>query len=432
MVKIGIIGGGFTGLGTAYYLKNVLKNEDEIVIFENNDHVGGLAAGFKTKEWDWPVDKVIHHWFTTDKWALSIAREMGLAEKLIIKDTKSSCFYHGKIAELDSPLSLLKFPFLPLFDRLRMGAVMAWLRLDKNYFRYEKWTAFDFLKKTMGFKAFKVVWEPLFRGKFGKHAEKVNAAWFWARVHPRTKSLAYIEGGFQGFADSMAEKIRERKGRIILNADVKSVKKKGNGFEVISGKDKFSFDYIVMAVPLQIALNICDFPEDYKRRHEPLKSIGAQYFVLELEKPFLPDGSYWLNVNESKFPFMMVAEHTNFIDKRHYDNKHIIWVGKYLNYDHPLWKMNEKKLLGLIVPFLKKINPGFEKSWIKRSFFTRFGNAQPIMPLNYSRKIPSIKTPIEKMFIANMNHVYPWDRGTNNALGLGERVAKEIKRSLRG
>ena len=428
MKKIAVIGGGFSGLGIAYYMRN--RKDCEVTIFEHSDRVGGLASGIRADGWDWPVDRVIHHWFTTDHWALDIAKEIGMGNKLIIKDTKSSCYYNGKIAELDSPISLLKFPFISLFNRLRLAFGMAWLRLDKNFLKYEKETSFSYIKRTMGNEVFRVLWEPLFYGKFGKHAPSVNAAWFWARVHPRTKSLAYVEGGFQTYAERIVEVIKENGAKVVLNAEIKKVSNKGEKFQIIVGKNKQEFDIVVLAVPLPVALQLYDFPVDYKEKYQPLRSIGAQYFVLELDKPFLADNSYWLNINDKSFPFMMVAEHTNFVDKKHYGNKHIIWVGKYLDYDHDLWQKDEKELLEIIIPYLSKINHRFNKSWIKRSFFTRLKNAQPIMPLNYSVKIPRIETPIENLYIANMNHVYPWDRGTNNALGLGERVAKIIKNKL--
>ena len=430
MKKIAVIGGGFSGLGIAYYTRN--RKDCEVTIFEHSDRVGGLASGIRADGWNWPVDRVIHHWFTTDHWALDIAKEIGMGNKLIIKDTKSSCYYNGKIAELDSPISLLKFPFISLFNRLRLAFGMAWLRLDKNFLKYEKETSFSYIKRTMGNEVFRVLWEPLFYGKFGKHAPSVNAAWFWARVHPRTKSLAYVEGGFQTYAERLVEVIKEKGTKVVLNAEIKKVVKKGEKFQIIVGKKKHEFDIVVLAVPLPVALQLYDFPIEYKEKYKPLRSIGAQYFVLELDKPFLADNSYWLNVNDKSFPFMMVAEHTNFVDKKNYGNKHIIWVGKYLDYDHDLWQKDEKELLEIIIPYLSKINPRFNKSWIKRSFFTRFKNAQPIMPLNYSVKIPRIETPIENLYIANMNHVYPWDRGTKNALGLGARVAKIIKNKLRG
>lgn len=425
MAKIAIIGGGFTGLGAAYYL-----NGHDVTIFESDSELGGLSSSYETKEWNWPIEKLIHHWFITDSWALNIAKEIGLQKDIIIKDTKSSTFYNGKIAELDSPLTVLKFPFVSLFNRLRLGAAMALLMIDKNYFRYEKTTAFKFLKTFMGKENFRVVWEPLFLGKFGKHADKVNAAWFWARVHPRTKSLAYLQGGFKRFIDTLSNKLEERGTKILLNSKIDKIIKENNKFIIKIKNKKESFDQVILAVPLQIALKIFDFPKDYASKYNPLKSIGAQYFVLELKQPFLEDGTYWLNVNNKDFPFMMVAEHTNFIDKKNYNNKHLIWVGKYLDYDSPLWKLPEKQLLEKIIPYLQKINPRFNSSWISRAFFSRMTNAQPIMPLNYSKQIPSIETPIENLYIANMNHIYPWDRGTNNALGIGFKVANLIKRKL--
>ena len=91
--SIAIVGGGFAGLGTAYYLiKNGFPGK-KITIFENNSYVGGLASGIKTSEWMWPVDRVIHHWFTSDHWALDIAKEIGLQDSIIIKNTKSSSYY---------------------------------------------------------------------------------------------------------------------------------------------------------------------------------------------------------------------------------------------------------------------------------------------------------------------------------------------------
>ncbi len=428
MAKIGIIGGGYTGLGVGYYLKDLTNHE--VTIIEHNNFVGGLASGIKVKEWEWPVDKVIHHFFTSDSYALGIAKEIGMGDKLIIKDTKSSCYYNGKIAELDSPFSLLKFPFISFINRLRTGLVMFWIRLDKNYLKYEKITSFNFIKKYMGKNSFEVIWKPLFNGKFGKYAEQINAAWFWARIHPRTKNLAYIGGGFQTYADKIADEIKKSNAKIMLNSKIRKIKHNNGKFEVFIGKKKFIFDIIVFAVPLQVALKLFKFPKEYYENHSQLKSIGAQYFVLELNHSFLDDGTYWLNVNDETFPFMMVAEHTNFIDKKYYNNKHIIWVGKYLDYDDKLWQLSEDKFLEMIIPCLKKINPRFERSWINRSFFTRFTNAQPILPLNYSKMIPPIETPIKNLFIANMNHIYPWDRGTNQALWLGEKVANILKNNV--
>jgi hypothetical protein len=38
--------------------------------------------------------------------------------------------------------------------------------------------------------------------------------------------------------------------------------------------------------------------------------------------------------------------------------------------------------------------------------------------------IPSFKTPLKNVFLANMEQVYPWDRGTNYAVELGQKIAR--------
>jgi len=425
MVKIGIVGGGFSGLAVAYFLR-----EHDVTIIESGNALGGLASWIDVPGWEWPIEKFVHHWFVTDKWIFQLIRELGLERKMIIRDTRSSCYYKGEIAELDSAVSLLKFPLLRLLDRLRMGAILALLRLDRNYLKYEKITAYSFLKKTMGKKAFEIVWEPLLIGKFGRDAEKINAAWFWGRVHPRTKSLAYIEGGFKTFIETLSKKIRDNKGKVILNTQIKKITKKWGKFMVDAGNKKFKFDYLVLAVPLHVALELYSFPKEYKEKYKPIRSIGAQYFILALKKQFL-DEIYWLNINDKNAPFVVIVEHTHLVDKKHYGDKHIIWVGKYLDYDDPLWKLSEAELLEKIISYLKKINPEFKREWINKSYFTRSKNAQPLMTINYSRHIPKIETPIKNLYLANMNQIYPWDRGTNNAVGIGLDIAKKIEADLK-
>ncbi len=64
-----------------------------------------------------------------------------------------------------------------------------------------------------------------------------------------------------------------------------------------------------------------------------------------------------------------------------------------------------------------------QKSWIEKARFFKAPFAQPIVTRNYSKKIPGIKTDIEGVYLANIQQVYPWDRGTNYAVELGKRVA---------
>lgn len=83
--------------------------------------------------------------------------------------------------------------------------------------------------------------------------------------------------------------------------------------------------------------------------------------------------------------------------------------------------MDADTLFSLYDPFLKKFNSSYKKHLIGYQLFkTPF--AQSIISLNYSKMIPSFKTPLQNVYLANIQQVYPWDRGTNYAVELGEKV----------
>ena len=88
--------------------------------------------------------------------------------------------------------------------------------------------------------------------------------------------------------------------------------------------------------------------------------------------------------------------------------------------------MSTNELLKIYDPYLKKINPDYHLSLISSHLF-KVPFAQPIIPLNYSKIIPPFQTPLSNVYLANIQQVYPWDRGTNYAVELGEKAAKIIK-----
>ena len=146
---------------------------------------------------------------------------------------------------------------------------------------------------------------------------------------------------------------------------------------------------------------------------------------MRLKKHFFTDNTYWLSVCDTKAPVLAIVEHTNFMDSKHYNNEYLVYLGHYLPKEHKYFTMTEEELLNTFDPFLKTINPEYRESLIGlKKFSVPF--AQPIIPVNYSRMIPPFETPIKNVYLANMQQVYPWDRGTNYAVELGEKIAKLV------
>lgn len=430
-MKIGIIGAGFTGLAAGYYLS---KNGYEVVIIEKDKIPGGLALGFKDPKWDWSIEKHYHHFFTNDYSILSLARE--IEHKVITRDPKTSVFIDGKSYQLDSPLKVLAFPKLSLFERLRMGGALAFLRFNPFWKIFEPFSVNNVLPVLMGKRAYDLIWKPQLNAKFGKYADKISLAWFWARVKKRTPKLSYPEGGFLALAKHLEAKIRDMGGKFHYNAEVSKLKSPASRQGGQNSKVKISiqnskvedyeFDAIILTLPSPLFLKIAQgLPAWYQKNLNKLQGIGAINLVISSKEKFLKDDTYWLSICDNSFPFMAVVDHGNFMDKEYYNNEHVIYVGKYAPSDHPYFKMNKNELLKEYLPYLKKLNPNFELSILNFELF-KAPFAQPIIPVNYSKIIPSFETPMPNVFLANIQQVYPWDRGTNYAVELGRKAANLI------
>ena len=149
--------------------------------------------------------------------------------------------------------------------------------------------------------------------------------------------------------------------------------------------------------------------------------------TLALKHKLSEGGYYWHNIpKDLGFPFLAVVEHTNYLSPDYFGGDHIVYCGDYRNPDHEYFSLTKDELLDIFLPPLKRINPKFDPSWVKKSWLYRTKYAQPVPELNHSNKIPPIKTPLPGLYFASMSQVYPWDRGTNFAVEIGRRAAKII------
>ncbi len=428
-MKIAIIGAGFTGLTSAFYLS---KKGHEVTIFEKDEKPGGLAVGYQEKGWEWSLEAHYHHWFTNDKSVLNLAKEIN--HKVIVQRPKTSSFVNGNIYQLDSPISLLKFPGLNIINRIRMGISLAFLRYNHFWKPLENFNAINYLEKSMGKTTYKKMWEPLMINKLGKYADKVSLAWFWARIFKRTESLAYPEGGFLQFAKHLEKEIKERGGKFYYNTEVKNLASNKSPqiiYSIAESSPKTQdFDKVVVTLPLSLFVKISpSLPKEYKEKSLKFINIGAMNLVLRLKKQFFKDGTYWLSMCDLKSPILAIVEHTNFMNKKYYNNEHLLYLGNYMEISDERFSMNKENLLKLYHPWLKKINPDYSSSIVDAKLF-HAPYAQPIITTKYSKKIPPFRTPLKNVFLANIQQVYPWDRGTNYAVELGEKISDLIHEKI--
>ncbi len=424
-MRVAIIGAGFTGLSAAY---DLAKMGHQVKIFEVVEKPGGLAGGFLHENWQWPLEDHYHHVFETDKELKKWLKELGLSDQLFFKSTNTFTLTDSGCSQLDSPVSLLAFPNLSLLSKIRTGLVLAFLKVWPWGKVLERFMAHDLLEFAMGTESRKKLWKPLFIGKFGKLAREINAAWFWARIFARSKKLGYFVGGFQGLANQVEKKLKKMGVSFRFKTQVMAIVKKNDGWLVqLNKNEKLFFDKVLFTGnSKQLKQLVKDnFSSDYQSKLNSLHSLSAMTLVLVMNKPFLKDEIYWLNINRLNWPFLCVVEHTNYINKKHYGNEQIVYVGKYLSENDPTFLLSKKQLLDKYDPYLKEICPDY-KDHLSDYYLFKARYAQPVVKKNHSKHLPDIKTSLEGLYFAGMEQVYPFDRGINYAVKIGREAAKKI------
>jgi protoporphyrinogen oxidase len=282
----------------------------------------------------------------------------------------------------------------------------------------------------MGRGAYETVWEPLLRGKFGEAAPEISMAWLWARIHCRTASLGYLEGGFHRLYEALANRFVERGGTISYGAAVDRIQPDGAGLAVdVNGPDgarSEAFDRVISTLPTGLTVRLTpDMPAEYADRHPAPRALGAHCLVLSLDRQ-LTD-VYWIGVNDSDLPFLALVEHTNMVPVAEYGGRHLVYLGNYRRHDDPIFSRTTDELIGDFEAGIKRVNPAFDRSWIQAAWSFAAPFAQPVVTPAFARTIPGFDTPVRGLYVANMFQVYPWDRGQNYSIQLAERLVEHLE-----
>jgi protoporphyrinogen oxidase len=430
--KILIIGGGYTGLVAALRLS--ADKRFSVTVVEASNDLGGLAGGFRIQGTS--LEKTYHHLFLTDTAILELVKELGLQDKLMWCDSSVGIFRDGKVHPFKTPLDLLRFSPCSFWGRLRTGLAALYLKHTKDWHGFARQTAHAWMTRVCGQSAMDSIWTPLLKGKFDRHFDKVSMAWFWARIHTRANSrspggekLGYFRGGFNVVTEALEKKLRENGVVIRTGAPVEKIL--ADERAALIGGEEVPFDRCIFTGPSSAFAKLLPADEssnDYAAKLRSIEYLGAVCLIFTSDQDL--GDIYWVNVNEPGAPFLVLIQHTNFIDKKFYAGKHVYYIGAYLPPDGHRFALSDEELVNLWFGYLPKLYPQFDAKRVEEKFIFRFRAGQHIVDTEYEAKIPDYQTPLPGVFLANFSQVFPEDRGTNFAVREGEKIAALVRQGL--
>jgi Protoporphyrinogen oxidase len=244
-MKIGILGGGLSGLVAGH----VLAKDHEVVLFEKMPFLGGCLSSYHIDNY-W-IERFYHHCFSGDKQLFSLLRDLGLWDRLLWHKGSTGYYSNNSLYPLTTPMEILRWPELSIPEKARLALLT--LRAKKTDLApLDDISAETYIIEHLGPRIYSAFFEPLLKSKFGKNRSHVSAAWLISRIAIRSdrgvagEHLGYLNGGFHQIIDSLERSILEKGGKIHLQTPVTSLTKK-NGQLVINDE---TVDKVISTMPL--------------------------------------------------------------------------------------------------------------------------------------------------------------------------------------
>lgn len=429
-MQIIVIGGGVTGLFSGHELA---RRGHKVTLLEKAPTLGGLAGGFEVGGTS--LEKYYHHFFGGHTALFGLLEQLGLSGDLVWHRARMGFYFDGNLYPFETPMDLLRFGPLPFFSRIRLGLSSIAMKRIKDYRTIESESAISFLRRYTGAAASEIIWKPLLKMKFGEEYERISAAWIWNRITDRRKSakgvqgerLGYLRGGLQRISDAAGDSILRHGGEVRTGVGVERILiENGECRGVLADGTRIGADAVLTTVPNRLLLRLApDLPADYAASLERIEYQGSLCCILSMRRRL--SDFYWINVSSKDLPFVGVIEHTNFMPPEDYGGTHLVYLGKYLADGDPYFAMTDGEIASRFAGELSRMFPAFDPSTdLVQSWVFRAPHTQPVFTTGYSRIMPSVTTPVKRLYLANTTQIYPESRALNSSVMLAQRATREI------
>ena len=435
---VAVVGGGFTGLSGAHQLA---KAGYQVDLFEASPSVGGLASGFALDD-GFPLERAYHFLYTTDRYMLAVADELGVADRLHFYPSSIVAFVDGVPYPFTTATDLLRFTPLSLVDRIRTGLTGLRLMMTRDVRRLSAETAYSWLCRVNGRRATDLVWKPLLIGKFDAAWDSISMAWLWARIRVRQTSrlrgtraehLGYFDGGFGIMVERWLQELR-RHGASVHTATSITAMGERDGRPVLTvGPEERAYDAVLVTVPSPVFARVAGLhPQMTARYAEQLESVvylDALLMIVATDRPITD--TYWHQIHDPDAPFLVVVSLDSLIGVEATGGRHIYFIGDYVANGDPRLGLSDDELRASWFESMRALFPAFDETIVRESHVFRFHHAQHVVDVGYEDRIPAVRTPMDGYFLANFAQVFPEDRGTNYAVREGIAAARLISDHLR-
>lgn len=413
MVKknVAILGGGITGLTSAYVL---CKKGFKVTVIEKNDYAGGLAATFSHKKY--LLDYGPHNFHTHNPEVMRfVNNELGVQLNRM-KVTSSKLFFMGKF--VNYPLKIgdaIKNLDWKLSARCFVGYIVSRIALKFKFNNKER-SFEEWVENRFGRFIYDLYFGPYVNKVWGLPGSELDALIARKRIpepslfslivralsgikhgkkhseDPESVESYYPPKGIGVISDALKDRIVASGGAVDLGCKLTSVvSNDGDGTKYIeymhNGREKkLEWDHLISTIPINELFSVIGVPGSEKIVKDvemlPYRSIILLYMFLSVEKVFDVPWIYFNEKNNPDLIFNRMYEIGNFSQDMIHEGKGVICLEITCYKGDELWKKNDEELFDICMNYLEK-NKFVQRKDVREIMTKRLDVAYPVFRKGY-------------------------------------------------
>jgi protoporphyrinogen oxidase len=247
------------------------------------------------------------------------------------------------------------------------------------------------------------------------------------RTGLKKEMFGYVRGGYERINSAFKKKLKDVGVTVILNAKVKELCRDIEGnFEILTNQSiQYKFDYIISTLPSDLSVQIVPFLNvEEASRHKAIKYLGVICPSILLRKPL--SKFYVTNIIDGWTPFTGIIEMTALVDPQELGNRSLVYLPKYVGTDNELFDKTEQELREYFLGALFKMYPTLSEDDVIHWNMASARRVFALPTLNYSEKLPPVKTSIQGYYIINSAQIINGTLNVNETVKVAETNLEEI------
>ncbi|MDD5746508.1 MAG: FAD-dependent oxidoreductase [Candidatus Omnitrophica bacterium] len=420
-MKVAIIGGGMSGLLTAYRL----ARNCSVTVYEKQGKLGGLAGGVDDDDGT-HGDKYNHCLCCADTEILRVIRELNLSHDLCWRVARQGIVQNNTVVPACRADDLLRFTSLSFTDKIRLAGFFLKNNLRGESGDLDNVPARDWVIQNCGEKVWEYFFEPSLKFKYSVPGNTISAAYLWARIHEKKHGkIAVFAHSSDGLIQGLRQAVEKDRGVFRLGTEVTGLKRQGNRWHVAGGEGETAYDCVVYTGPYSEAIALCPaIPAACPKTALPVEYLSVDCCVLRLDRPLKE--SYWLFMVLSKGRASRVV-----IDTAALCDNPLVYIPVY----RPAGNKNPSQYelcLRESFEFCERINPQFKLDWVKKHYFFSDTQVEPVFSLNYVRSMRDDPEILPGLFIPELFRERSLLKTFNSAAIKSRIIAAKIQAKYAG